>query len=258
MFQKALFKGKVALVTGGGSGIGYAIASQLLQYGATVYIASRKEERLQKAVAELGKAGPCDYLLCNIREPEEVRSMAAALQEKAGKLDILINNAGGQFPALAEDITEKGWRAVIDNNLNGSWWVTQTMAKAFFIPQRAGVVVNMIANIFRGFPGMAHTGAARAGIDNFTKSLAVEWSKYNIRINAVAPGIIKSSGLENYPEELIKGIAKTIPAKRLGTTEEVAWLTLFLASPMAAYITGETVYVDGGQRLWGNIFELPS
>lgn len=256
MFEKELFKGKIALVTGGGSGIGYAIARLLLQHGARVYIASRKEDRLQKAVEDLGKFGPCDYFVCNIKEPGQVQQMAAALREKENRLDILINNAGGQFPSLAEDISENGWRAVIDNNLNGSWWVTQTIAKTFFIPQQEGVIINMIVNIFRGFPGMAHTGAARAGIDNFTKSLAVEWSKYHIRVNAVAPGIIKSSGLENYPEELVRDIAKTIPAKRLGTTEEVGWLALFLASPMAAYITGETVYVDGGQRLWGNIFEL--
>jgi len=145
---------------------------------------------------------------------------------------------------------------VINNNLNGTWYVTQRMAKTFFIPQQEGVIVNMIANIFRGFPGMAHTGAARAGVDNLTKTLAVEWSKYAIRVNAIAPGIIKSSGLANYPEQMLQGLADTIPVKRLGSTEEVAWLTLFLASPMAAYITGETIYVDGGQRLWGNQFQL--
>jgi citronellol/citronellal dehydrogenase len=256
MFKQDLFQDRIALVTGGGSGIGYTIAEQLLRHGAKVFIASRKEERLQAAQRQLAQWGECRYLVCNIKETSQIVEMAESIKALAGRLDILINNAGGQFPSLAEDISEKGWRAVIDNNLNGTWFVTQTMAKAFFIPQKSGVIVNMIVNIMRGFPGMSHTGAARAGIDNFTKSLAVEWSKYNIRVNAVAPGIIQSSGLEYYPTELVEGIARTIPMKRLGSTEEVAWLTLFLAGPAASYITGETVYVDGGQRLWGNVFQL--
>lgn len=256
MFQSDLFKDKVALVTGGGSGIGYTIAEMLLQYGARVYIASRKEERLQEAIKMLNAGDCCDYFVCDIRNTENIERMAESIKEKNDRLDILINNAGGQFPALAEDISDKGWNAVINNNLNGTWYVTQRMAKAFFIPQQQGVIVNMIANIYRGFPGMAHTGAARAGIDNLTKTLAVEWSKYAIRVNAIAPGIIKSSGLANYPEQMLQGLADTLPAKRLGSTEEVAWLTLFLASPMADYITGETIYIDGGQRLWGNQFQL--
>lgn len=256
MFTPNLFEGKTALVTGGGTGIGFAISKQLLELGARVYIASRKEEKLQAAVAQLRAFGPCDYLVCDIRDTEQIKQMAFRIMDAEGRLDILVNNAGGQFPSTAEDIPEKGWMAVINNNLNGTWFVTQQMARTFFIPQRQGIVVNIIANIFRGFPGMAHTGAARAGVDNLTKTLAVEWSKYHIRVNAVAPGIIQSSGLENYPQELLQGLADTIPMKRLGTTEEVAWLTLFLASPMAAYITGETVYLDGGQRLFGQQFQL--
>lgn len=256
MFEKDLFKNKVVLVTGGGSGIGFQIARRFLEYGAKVYIASRKEERLQAAQKQLSEAGTCGYLVCDIRQPEEIDALLQSLKEAEGRLDILINNAGGQFPSLAEDISDNGWKAVINNNLNGTWFITQRAAKSFFIPQKEGVIVNMIANIFRGFPGMAHTGAARAGVDNLTKTLSVEWSKHRIRINAVAPGIIKSSGLEQYPEALLQGLADKIPMKRLGSTDEVAWLTLFLASPMAAYITGETVYVDGGQRLWGNQFEL--
>lgn len=256
MFQSELFKDKVALVTGGATGIGYAIAAQLLQLGARVFIASRKEEKLVAAHAELAKLGPCAYAVCDIRQTEQIQALADKIKTEAGRLDILINNAGGQFPSPAEDIAEKGWNAVINNNLNGTWYMTQLMARTFFIPQQSGIVVNIIVNIYRGVPGLSHTGAARAGVDNLTKSLAVEWSKYNIRLNAVAPGIIKSSGLDHYPAELIQGLETTIPMKRLGSVEEVAWLTLFLASPMAAYITGETVYVDGGQKLWGNIFQL--
>ncbi len=256
MFQSDLFKGKIALVTGGATGIGYAIAAQLLKLGAQVFIASRKEEKLIPAQAALSVFGPCSYAVCDIRQTEQIQALAEKIRSEAGRLDILINNAGGQFPSAAEDIVEKGWNAVINNNLNGTWYMTQAMAKTFFIPQQSGVVINIIVNIYRGVPGLSHTGAARAGVDNLTKSLAVEWSKYNIRLNAVAPGIIKSSGLDHYPPEMLQGLETTIPIKRLGTVDEVAWLTLFLASPMAAYITGETVYVDGGQKLWGNIFQL--
>lgn len=256
MFQKDLFKGKVALVTGGGSGIGFSIAQRLLELGATVVISSRKEDKLKTAIEQLNAFGNCRYLICDIREITQVEAMAESIKQTEGRLDILVNNAGGQFPSPAEDIAIKGWNAVINNNLNGTWYVTQTMAKQFFIPNKNGSIVNIIANMFRGFPGMTHTGAARAGVDNLTKSLAVEWSRYGVQINAVAPGIIKSTGLENYPPDFLKGIEDSIPAKRLGTTDEVAWLTLFLCSPMAQYITGETVYIDGGQRLWGDLWKM--
>ena len=256
LYQKGMFKDKIALVTGGGSGIGYAIAEQLLQLGAQVFIASRKEERLQEAVAKLGEHGTCGYFVCDIRNTDHIRAMAAGIKEQVGRLDILVNNAGGQFPIAAQNLTENGWNTVINNNLNGTWHMTQTMANTFFIPQKEGKIVNIIAEIYRGFPGMVHTGAARAGVENFTKTLAVEWSKFNIQINAIAPGIIKSSGLKQYPPQLLQGIADKIPAKRLGEVEEVAHLTSFLASPMANYITGDTIYIDGGSRLWGDNFTL--
>lgn len=256
MFASDLLKDKVALVTGGGSGIGYAIAAQLLKAGAALVICGRKEEKLIAAAETLSKLGTILWHVTDIRQLDQVERLADFIQGHFGRLDILINNAGGQFPAPAEQISPKGFQAVINNNLNGTWNVTYTCANRFLIPARRGSIVNIIANIYRGFPGMMHTGAARAGVENMTKTLAVEWSRYAIRVNAVAPGIIDSSGLAQYPDALKQGLAESIPLGRLGTVEEVAYLVTFLVSPMANYITGETIYIDGGQRLWGELFKL--
>lgn len=252
MFQNNLFKNKIILVTGGGSGIGYAIAKEYLKLGATVYIASRNSEKIAKAIDELKEIGEVRSAIADIRETTQIENLAAKIKEESGRLDILVNNAGGQFPSAAENISYKGFRAVITNNLIGTFYVTQIMAKTFFIPQKEGNIVNIIANIYKGFPGMVHTGAARAGVDNITKTLAIEWVRFNIRVNAVAPGIIQSSGMDTYPPEIIKGIEKSIPNNRMGTVEEVAYPVLFLSSPMASYISGETLYVDAGNRLWGD------
>jgi len=257
MFQKNLFKDKSVFITGGGSGIGYVMARQFLKLGARVAIASRKEDRIKEAALKLSEHGTCYGTVLDIREEEEIARVAEEIKSEFGRLDILVNNAGGQFPSAAKDISPRGWRAVVNNNLNGTFLVTQIMANTFFIPQNDGNIINIIAEIYRGFPGMAHTGAARAGVDNLTKTLAIEWVNYNIRINAIAPGIIKSSGLENYPPKFLEGISKRIPMRRLGTMEEVGYMALFLASPMGAFITGETVYVDGGQRLWGDAWVIP-
>jgi len=256
MFQKKLFKGQTILVTGGGSGIGFEIAKQFLHYGAEVYIASRKEERLENAQKALSEFGDCKSFKLDIRDNEKIEELAKLIEAQSGKLDILINNAGGQFTSPAKDFSAKGWNAVINTNLNGTWFMTQAMDKHFFLKQQSGAIVNIVINNFRGFPGMAHSGAARAGVENLSKSLAIEWVKGNIRINCVAPGIIKTTGLENYPPEFVAKVSKNIPMKRLGTTEEVANLVLYLSSPMANYITGETIYIDGGNRLWGDNWEI--
>jgi citronellol/citronellal dehydrogenase len=252
MYAKNTFKNKTALVTGGRSGIGYAIAKDLLKLGAKVIIASRKEEPLKKAAEELSEFGTCDYKTCDIRKTDEIKTLAEHIQEKHNRLDILINNAGGQFPSPATMISENGWAAVINNNLNGTFYMSQQMAKYFFIHQSEGVIVNIIANMLRGFPGMAHTGAARAGVDNLTKTLAQEWAEYNIRINAVAPGTIASSGLETYPKPMkafFGAIADANLMKRLGTPEDVSNSVLFYASPLSSYISGTTLYVDGLEHL---------
>lgn len=260
MFGEKLFKGKVVLVTGGRSGIGYAIAELMLKSGAEVVICSRKEEKLSQAAEKLSEHGACSYMACDIRQTEQIQALAAFIKEKYGRLDILINNAGGQFPALAEMINDKGWNAVINNNLNGTFFMCREMANAFFIPQKQGVVVNIIASIARGFPGMAHTGAARAGVENLTKTLSAEWSEYNIRLNCVAPGIIESSGLDNYPppiQAMFEEARQAIPLGRFGKVEDVANAVCFLASDLAAYISGITLYVDGAQHLNYDIMGLP-
>ena len=252
MYQKDTFKNKVALVTGGRSGIGYGIAKMFLELGAKVVIASRKEEPLKKAAEELSAFGQCDYQACDIRQTEEISKVTELIRKKHGRLDILVNNAGGQFPAPAELISEKGWATVINNNLNGTFYMSQEMAKSFFIPQKDGVIVNITANAFRGFPGMAHTGAARAGVENLTKTLGQEWAEYNIRVNAVAPGIIESSGLDEYPDFMKEYFAEIRNGNlmgRFGTVEDVANTVMFYASPLSAYTSGTTLYVDGLDHL---------
>ncbi|MEL7341033.1 MAG: SDR family oxidoreductase [Bacteroidota bacterium] len=256
MFSNTLFQDQVALVTGGRSGIGYAIAKMMIASGAKVIISSRKAEPLAKAAEELG----CDHMACDIRRSEQIQALASHIKDKYGRLDILINNAGGQFPVLAEMINDKGWTAVINNNLNGTFFMIREMGTHFFLPQKAGIVVNIIADIYAGFPGMVHTGAARAGVENLTKTLAVEWSEHQFRINCVAPGIIESSGLDNYPppiQEMFNQARESIPAGRFGTVEEVANAVCFLASPLATYISGTTLYVDGAKHLHYESMGLP-
>jgi len=259
MFGKDLYKDKVVFVTGGRSGIGYGIAKMMLQLGAKVMICSRKVEPLAKATKELSEFGICEFMPCDIRKTEEIQAVAASIKEKFGRLDILVNNAGGQFPTLAEMLGDKGWAAVINNNLNGTFYVTREMANAFFIPQKKGVIINIIADIHRGFPGMVHTGAARAGVENMTKTLALEWAEYNIRINSIAPGTIESSGLKTYSPAVQKTFIdgmKEVPMKRYGTVADVANAVGFMASPLASYISGVTLYVDGAGHLNGNKMEF--
>ncbi len=252
MFHQDTFKDKVALVTGGRSGIGFQIAKDLLQLGAKVVICSRKAEPLKVAAESLAEFGNISHHPCDIRKSEDIAALANFIKEQHGQLDLLVNNAGGQFPTLAEHLNDKGWNAVINNNLNGTFYMCRDMAKQFFIPQKQGTIVNIIADMHRGFPGMIHTGAARAGVENMTKTLAQEWSDFNIRINCVAPGIIESSGLDQYPKpvkDMFASAEQMIPMKRFGKVEDVSNAVCFLASPLANYITGITLYVDGAQHL---------
>ena len=259
MFAEQLFSKKIVLVTGGRSGIGFEIAKSFLSYGATVFIASRKKDQLHKAAKKLNEYGPCYPHACDIRKPEEIEVLSAFIQKEKGRLDILINNAGGQFPAPAHVMEEKGWAAVINNNLNGPFFVSQKMANTFFIPQKGGRIVNITANVKNGFPGMAHTGAARAGVENMTKTLGQEWAAFGIRVNAVAPGTIATTGLDQYPQMIqdhFKEQEKQHPMKRFGTAQEVANAVLFLSSPLADYISGVTLAVDGLEQYSSNRMQL--
>jgi citronellol/citronellal dehydrogenase len=261
IFAPGIFRDRVAIVTGGGSGIGLATAIELVRLGARVAICGRTEAKLEAAKDEIAVAsGRQDAVLgirCDIREPEQVEAMVRDVIEVLGRIDVLVNNAGGQFPAPAQHISPNGFLAVVKNNLVGTFHVCREVANRWMIPQQGGRIINVIANIYRGFPGMAHTGAARAGVENLTMSLAVEWSQFGILINAVAPGIIRSSGTAQYPPQLLERAITQVPLKRAGTVEETAAAIVFLASPAAQYITGATLRLDGGQALWGQTWEIP-
>ncbi len=253
IFRDDLFAGKTIIVSGGGTGIGRATARELAALGATVIICSRSPEHLEPARAEIAAAGGrVDALACNIRDPEAVEAFFAAVIERHGQFDGLVNNAGGQFLTPAEAITPKGWHAVVETNLTGTFYMTRA-AFTHSLRAHGGAIVSIVMENWRGFPGMAHSGAARAGVMNLTQSLALEWAPYGVRVNAVAPGIINSSGLAHYGPAVaaqLDQIAKEVPAGRMGTESEVAAAIIYLLSPAAAFISGATLKVDGAGSLY--------
>jgi citronellol/citronellal dehydrogenase len=252
VFKEGLFEGEVMLVTGGGTGIGRCIAHELAYLGAHTVLSGRREEPLRAVADEIeASGGSASIATLNIREQEAVHETLGAIVTEHGRLDAIVNNAGGQFASPAAMIRPKGWRAVIDTNLNGTWYVCQA-AHAHHMGRHGGRIVNIVAEMWNGFPGMAHTGAARAGVVNLTKTLAIEWAAAGIRINSVAPGTIKSSGMKNYAQAVQLAavqLARKNPSARLGTESEVSAAVAYLLSPAAAYVTGETLRVDGGSSL---------
>ncbi len=256
IFRPGLFDGQVILVTGGGTGIGRCIAHELASLGATAVLAGRREEPLQQVVAEIEEAGGrAAHRALNIRDRDAVDAALAGLVADHGRLDGVVNNAGGQFPVEAGALKPKGWLAVIDTNLNGTWWVSQAAYQHAFRKQGSGAIVNIVADVWMGAPGMVHTGAARAGVMNMTITLAAEWARDGVRVNAVAPGPILSSGLAEYPEELQRRSLEEVqvtPPSRLGTESEVSSAVTFLLSPAASYVSGETMKVDGATSVFKN------
>jgi peroxisomal trans-2-enoyl-CoA reductase len=264
MFAPGLFAEQVCIVTGGGSGIGLRTAKELRQLGARVAICGRTEAKLEAAataIAEVPSSMGADGVYaapCDIREPDQIAAYVAAVQERFGRIDVLVNNAGGQFPSPAENLSPNGWAAVVRNNLNGSFFMTREVATSVMIPARRGRIVMVTAMVARGFPGMSHTGAARAGVENLTCSLAVEWAQHHIKVNCVAPGNnILSSGTAQYGEGAMELARQATPARRLGSVDDVAKVIVFLASDQNDFVTGSVFRVDGGQALWGDIWPIP-
>lgn len=253
VFRPDLFQDRVIIVTGGGTGIGRCIAHELASLGAIVALGSRDPSKPEVVKAEIEAAGGRAFAgACNIRDHDQVAAFVSAILAEYGRIDGLVNNGGGQFLLPAHLISIKGWNAVIDTNLTGTWNMIQTVMLQY-MQDHGGAIVNITMENARGYPGMAHSGAARAGVENLTKSLAVEWSRFGIRVNSVAPGLINSSGLDNYPPEIraqMGEFARSIPAKRFGSESEISGLVSFLLSPAASYISGQTIWADGAHSLW--------
>ncbi|SIQ92672.1 citronellol/citronellal dehydrogenase [Aquipseudomonas alcaligenes] len=257
VFKPGLFADQTILVTGGGSGIGRCVAHELAYLGAHVVLVGRKLEKLESTCAEIiGDGGSASFKVCDIREEEAVKAMVAQVLAERERIHHLVNNAGGQFPAPLIGINQKGFETVVRTNLVGGFLVarevfTQSLCK------HGGSIVNMLADMWGGMPGMGHSGAARAGMENFTKTAAFEWGHCNVRVNAVAPGWIASSGMDTYPESmksLIRNLKEHVPLQRIGTESEVAAAIVFLLSPGANFINGNTIRIDGaaslGTRAW--------
>ncbi len=262
VFAPNLFAEKVVIVTGGGSGIGRCVAHELAALGAQVALVGRKVEKLQKVADEIMEdGGKVSFQVCDIREEESVKQTVAAIVAAHGRVDGLVNNAGGQFMTPLEAISAKGWQAVVNTNLTGGF----LMARECFLQgmnKNGGAIVNIVADMWGSMPGMGHSGAARAGMVSFTETAAVEWAARGVRVNAVAPGYIASSGMDNYPVEagpMVREMAKTVPAGRFGTEAEAAAGIVFLLSPAASFISGTTLRIDGArpQTRMGYPMRLP-
>lgn len=256
IFREDLLAGKRLLITGGGSGMGKAAATLAARLGAQVAICGRNPEKLEQTRAFIREATGREILALsvNIRDPEAVERFLGEAFDAFGGLDTLVNNAGGQFPQDAIDFSRKGWLAVIDTNLNGTWWMMQEAAKLWRERGEPGNIVNIVANVERGMPQAAHTCAARAGVIYLSKTLATEWAPFNIRVNCVGPGVIETEGFGVYPEEALVRFHKANPMKLRGDAWDVAEQIMYLASPAARFINGDLLIIDGGQAQWGVVW----
>ncbi|MFT3803032.1 MAG: SDR family oxidoreductase [Burkholderiaceae bacterium] len=249
IYRPGLFDGQLIVVTGAGSGIGRCTAHELAQLGATIAMIGRKRDKLEAVQAEIAaNGGRASLYTCDIRDEAAVDQAFKAIVADHGRLDALVNNAGGQYSAPLEALSLKGWDSVVRNNLHGGFLCMQA-ALRLHMRDHGGAIVNMVADMWNGMPGMAHSGAARAGMLNLTETAASEWGQYGIRVNAVAPGWIGSSGFDTYDDEtkaMIRTLPPKVPLQRFGTESEIAAAIVFLLSEGAAFITGTCIRIDGG------------
>ncbi len=255
VYRPDLFAGKTVLVSGGGSGLGRGMALLFARLGANVVICGRTLEKLERVV-EFARAKGKKILAVqsSIREVDEVAALFDRVHAEYGRLDLLVNNAGGQYPQAAIDFAPKGWNAVINNNLNGTWYMMQRAAQYWREHKKPGSIVNIVAVIERGMPGVAHTMAARAGIVGVTRTVAIEWAPLGIRVNCLAPGLTATEGLEVYPPEAHQEFPRANVMKRPGSVMEIAEAAVYIGGPSGSFMTGEVVTVDGGGKLWGELW----
>lgn len=250
VFAPGLLAGRTVVVTGGGSGIGRCTAHELAALGAHVVLVGRKADKLKAVQAEIAQdGGQASWQACDIRQEAAVQAMVRAIVLDRGGIDALVNNAGGQYMTPLENIGAKGWQAVIDTNLTGGFLVARECYLQS-MQQHGGAIVNIVADIWGSMPGMGHSGAARTGMVSFTETAAVEWAASGVRVNAVAPGYIASSGMDHYPPEagdMLRAMRQTVPAGRFGTEAEVSAAIVFLLSPAASFISGSVLRVDGAR-----------
>ncbi|MBP7567062.1 MAG: SDR family oxidoreductase [Burkholderiaceae bacterium] len=259
-FAPGLLHGRVVVVTGGGSGIGRCTAHELASLGAHVVLIGRNLAKLQDTAGEIvADGGRASFHACDIRQEDAVRTVVTAIVGAHGRIDGLVNNAGGQYITPLENISAKGWQAVLDTNLTGGF----LFARECYVQSmqaNGGAIVNIVADMWGSMPGMGHSGAARAGMVNFTETAALEWARSGVRVNAVAPGYIASSGMDHYPPEagpMLREMRETVPAGRFGNEAETSAAIVFLLSPAASFISGTVLRVDGARpqvRMgWGQV-----